>query len=514
MYKKYFKLLVLITILSGCVLPVAVARERSRVRSPRDHGEKNRQDQQAVTQAVKDIDEKLKPVLEHVNQEDSVGPGDISVLNDTLKINTRYVMKMEQENKSKFFILSAWTHYFSGSMQAALKDSIKAFKSAPAMQDAEATLLTMALANQNYSALKPVKMYRRKLLQQQRRKSLKTGRKRNEGLYDQSSYSADENAGSREAGILNLDIKTVNYDLLGKTFGAGKLKCLNGEVLDVGEEDKLYCFLIWKTDYTNETPEQRQKSDSKIFRQDNRSETENTSSDRQIEKTPEFEIFSKLCLEHGSKKKIVFAAVNTDQKKDREKILKYINVNSGPWAQIILSRQPNSPAAMLYQVNINRPALMMVKNNKILYVGSIESYLPRILVEQQLGPAEKNKTIKSPGDISNTDRSDAETGVNITEKPQIPRQRQNLTERKKEKTDAEKLQDSVAAGQLYELAKIHFKKGYVIGYKKCVDACREILQKYPDTREAVMAREMLRQIPARKRKLYHVTDEDMGFKKN
>jgi TolA-binding protein len=92
-----------------------------------------------------------------------------------------------------------------------------------------------------------------------------------------------------------------------------------------------------------------------------------------------------------------------------------------------------------------------------------------------------------------------ETAPIIQEKPQP-----------KPKDESQVLTESIEAQNLYQLAEIHFKKGRYIGYKKCVDACREIIEKYPSTVEAQKAKEMLRQLPSDKRKLYGITEEELN----
>jgi hypothetical protein len=74
------------------------------------------------------------------------------------------------------------------------------------------------------------------------------------------------------------------------------------------------------------------------------------------------------------------------------------------------------------------------------------------------------------------------------------------------------LEDKVQAEKLFELALFHRKQGRLPGmsYKKMVDYCREIIQRWPDSEYAFKARRMLRDIPERYRKLYNITDEETG----
>ncbi|MHC4482809.1 MAG: hypothetical protein ACYSW4_04605 [Planctomycetota bacterium] len=75
------------------------------------------------------------------------------------------------------------------------------------------------------------------------------------------------------------------------------------------------------------------------------------------------------------------------------------------------------------------------------------------------------------------------------------------------------LEDKVQAEKLFELALFHRKQGRLPGmsYKKMVDYCREIIQRWPESVYAFKARRMLRDIPERYRKLYKITNEEMGL---
>ena len=74
-------------------------------------------------------------------------------------------------------------------------------------------------------------------------------------------------------------------------------------------------------------------------------------------------------------------------------------------------------------------------------------------------------------------------------------------------------EDEVRAQKLFEMAITHRKMGRLPGlqFKKMVDYCREIIEKYPDSVYAFRARRMLRDIPRRYRERYNITDEEMGL---
>lgn len=75
------------------------------------------------------------------------------------------------------------------------------------------------------------------------------------------------------------------------------------------------------------------------------------------------------------------------------------------------------------------------------------------------------------------------------------------------------LEDELQAQKLFEWALAQRKMARLPGmsYDKMVDACREIIEKWPNSVYAFKARRMLRDIPERYRKLYRITGEEMGL---
>ncbi len=74
-------------------------------------------------------------------------------------------------------------------------------------------------------------------------------------------------------------------------------------------------------------------------------------------------------------------------------------------------------------------------------------------------------------------------------------------------------EDKLRAEKLFEMALFHRKAGRLPGptFKKMVDYCREIIEKYPGTVYAYKAKRMLADIPRRYRRQYNITDEELDL---
>lgn len=76
-------------------------------------------------------------------------------------------------------------------------------------------------------------------------------------------------------------------------------------------------------------------------------------------------------------------------------------------------------------------------------------------------------------------------------------------------------EQQVDAERFFEMALAQRKMARLPGvsYKLMVDYCRELIRKYPNSQQAAKARRMLAEVPDQYRKLYKITDEEIGISK-
>ena len=79
--------------------------------------------------------------------------------------------------------------------------------------------------------------------------------------------------------------------------------------------------------------------------------------------------------------------------------------------------------------------------------------------------------------------------------------------------EIDQLGQNIQAQRLYQMAEVEFRiaRKPLMSFKRCVDYCRQIINKFPDSAEAAKARVLLRKMPARERERWKVTDEEMGL---
>ncbi|MFC1675862.1 hypothetical protein ACFL3G_02215 [Planctomycetota bacterium] len=82
-----------------------------------------------------------------------------------------------------------------------------------------------------------------------------------------------------------------------------------------------------------------------------------------------------------------------------------------------------------------------------------------------------------------------------------------------EELEGDEFVEDVQAQKIYGQAELHSKlaRKPMMTPKKMVDYCRQIIEQYPHTKYAPKARLLLRELPERYRRLYKITDEEMGL---
>jgi hypothetical protein len=75
------------------------------------------------------------------------------------------------------------------------------------------------------------------------------------------------------------------------------------------------------------------------------------------------------------------------------------------------------------------------------------------------------------------------------------------------------MEQKVEAERLFEMALFHSKQARLPGmsFKKMVDYCREIIQRWPESEYAFKAKRMLRHMPERHRARYDITEEEIDL---
>jgi hypothetical protein len=220
---------------------------------------------------------------------------------------------------------------------------------------------------------------------------------------------------------------------------------------------------------------------------------------------------------------VKFLAVNTDSPAVKHKVAEKIMQNPWPWAHV-MAHDPKSGDTQFKEIEVehNKPLLVITSNDgTIKYAGSAVGFLAPMMYSKVTGE-EMNPAAVTDGTAtkikpaSSGQASVANAIMGMFNKNKTPGRKPTATNtvapQPKEMDSLEKAmaeRDMRAAKTLMD-----FGTGFTgrkINPRKGVEKCRNILEKYPNTKYSEEARMLLRQVPERYRKRYRITNEEMGL---
>ncbi|MHC4752204.1 MAG: hypothetical protein ACYTFW_20320, partial [Planctomycetota bacterium] len=126
----------------------------------------------------------------------------------------------------------------------------------------------------------------------------------------------------------------------------------------------------------------------------------------------------------------------------------------------------------------------------------------RLRAEPEFNEPPKTNTSAQPPKTSTTTQPPSQT-VEQTEPIEPPKPRF------KKLSEIEEIQAQKLFNVAIQERKMGRLPGIRLGYKKMVDHCREIIQRWPDSIYAFQAKRMLADIPERYHKMYNITKEEI-----
>jgi len=457
----------------------------------------------AIQQVNDDIANKLDIMYELIIAGQSINQEDLKHLQDSLRQQRNYLSKMAVEEQGKYYILNAWADYFHGDYQKSLREAMAANKLSSGDPDIEAALITMsALAGE----LRTAKMI------------VPTKKPESTSLFGTTgSKSSSSSSSSSSMGSLGFDKELIRGDMLGERFESCEIECINGSTVSFSKGKNILCVLFWKHKWFGEQSQPSLFSRPKQDDYDGERYSSESSSNSDKQTIEIMESLKPYFLNNYSSPAVKFVALNVDSSGDSKALMDLLFKNSWPWSHAIASNQSNKKLAGYAGMETNRPLLAIVNaQGEMCYVGPSDSVVPGAIISgfaRSFNPAESDVSSQSSvnideqTDLSVEDKS--EVGLTAAEDKTSVDTGVEIEETETAAVQSEELVPE--AENWYQMALFHKKSAKFLGYKKMVDYCRMIMEKYPASSYSEKARVLLREIPDKDRKLYDITDEELGL---
>ena len=209
---------------------------------------------------------------------------------------------------------------------------------------------------------------------------------------------------------------------------------------------------------------------------------------------------------------VKFVAINTDLVESRQAVIAKLLESPMPWANVMASN-PTSGAVQYADMNCNTPKIAIVsKGGKIRYAGPAAGFLAPMMLDHVAGqtgtalPVATSPQTTNTGGVSNALKNllSGRSGTTAARQPSTTQATGD---------NGEITPESYQAQKLLEHAKVFVGIGRKprLTSKTGIGICRQIITKYPNTKEAQEARVLLRSVPERERTRYKITDAEMGL---
>jgi hypothetical protein len=476
---------------------------------------------QAPDQKVLEAAAQLTPVLDafltQANESKAPGQKEISAAQAVLDSTKRYFAKMDSKQKAQYCLLQSWQSYYSGQLENAYANAVKAWKLDEASGDIWVTQVAMALVADK----KP-------MLPRPEKKPARTQRNRQPGgmMEGPDMMGNPQNPMSQiQPGKLSFDITQFRAEAIDKKLEPLELDCLNGTTFSYKPGGEALCVLFWQK------YESKKAGVSKEPNQPGAAVPPATSMPPMMEMvgfeggmmtgavnegtpTGAFGKLFRAGLAGGGRVK--FLAVNLDSAAHQQDVIDEIFKQPQVWAQVLVGDQAAKSFSEFGTVSPEKPVLMMADSKgSIRYAGPATGFIAPMLLNKFLRgglmepavPAE----IQAVADSNSLSAADS----NSLSKP-APAVRAPAPKAARPQATAKELseEDKIQAEQKLAYARdLYMKLGKKPGlnYREGVKLCREVMRKYPGSEYADQAQQLLRQVPEQERAQYGITDEELGL---
>jgi len=502
-----------------------------RERPQRQGRQNNAQDASA---AGRDIDKALLDVLDVVNQGEKPSAQITKSAEQVLQKARKFAKQFDESVTCQYYMLNSWLSYFQDELPKAAQASLKAYRKNPKNNDARSTYAAMAILTDK----KPQMLTVRKKKPAATRSSRRDSRPYNDGSRpgrrdypEPGGYPGMTGGRSSSGNVLDFDADAVRTEMIGTEIGALELNCLNGTKLSYNPAEAELCILFWRqfledpgepigepNGEPNDVSRSGARPSSPVIppmmmhmrpARDRMGGPDGREMFGRNNNTDPFSLqmtgFSRLFSSQLTNSRMKFVAINTDLYENKYKVINKLLENPWPWAQV-MANDPSSGASQFGSLDFRKPVVAIVSGNgRVKYAGPATGFLAP-LVLSHVSTADTTAAASSRLPVV------SESGTTTAQAPPVVNQQQ-MPGQKPEDNLLENPQYYQAAKLLEYARTLFIPVGRKTGMssKKGVELCREIIKTYPETEYADEARKLLRRVPEHKRKLYKVTNEEMGL---
>ena len=506
------------------------------------------QEAQAMASVVqKALTELLEPVREnHRPSQDLVQKSQL-VLENT----KRYFPGFDDKPKAQFMLLQAWTSFYQDDSDLALNWSLRACKTDEASQDAWISQAVFGLLNGRPPLIPRIEEPKPEP-QPERTPARRPRRIETTAEPKPQPYS--------EKGILEFDLLGLNIRMFREQFEKTEFQTAAGEKIAYTPGTDTLCMLFWEdipgmpaeTGNSQQQPangaqDEVQRAIQEAMQQvvpelpggmstDSGNLYDNSQKTGIKSQRGYFEGLMDACKDTPE---IKFLQINTFKPSQPEAVNALPDDSQGPIPTVIAAA-PQSNAGQFAGLPAAEPFMVIVdKEGRVRYAGTAADFVPAFILTELTGveidlakqspitesqafsgemmdPMMMEMMMQGMPDRRAVDPNKPAPDPNKSvADPNAPAKTERPAQPRAEFEDfpTQSIEEGVRADNLLALAQMKIGESNKLrsNPKQGIEACRQIFAEFPNTPYAQQARDLLRQVPERYKKMNNITDEELGY---
>lgn len=506
---------------------VYAARDRQRDNGPENP--RRQQLEQEAQESASGMNVTLTQILEAVNQNQRPNENIIAEAATMLEENRRYAALYDDAQKAQYMLLQAWTDFYQGNLDDAMNWSLRACRTDADSRDAWISQAVFCQLN-GKRPLEP--RIQRPDPRRDRQNPNRRGRRGQDDL--NTGYSSTtEPYGSK--GTLEFGLPALRREMLKERFNRLEYQTFDGSSVEYVPGEDTLCIFFWQVEPA--VADSNDVSDSRASDRPTVNNRGHNNNSQHLNPAEQGRYFKNLYEIVKSHPQISCLALNTNGVQDTERVA--TGVEDAFAAEImqtpmVIAADPGSGAGAFVGVEAQVPFMLIAdKEGIVRYAGPAADFMPAFILSHLTGV---DIPLDTSGQIGTNDTTPAARAVNPEgRRPELrrrpPRRKSarppadpnrpgadpnsvpQKAVNKRPGTTAEPVEmtlaDQVQADHLLAEAQMEIEACRTIRGKspeKGIEACKEVLEKYPGTKYAEQARQWLRKVPQRYWEKYGIAD--------
>ncbi|MCE5185518.1 MAG: hypothetical protein LLF76_05275 [Planctomycetaceae bacterium] len=478
----------------------------------------------------------LTQVLTAVKTNTHPAPNVVEAAAAALENNKQNALAYDDRQRADYMLLQAWTGYFQGNLQEALSWSMRACKQDEGSQDAWISQALFSMLAGRRPPLPRIEKPALETEQQRMRPERTRPQRRNMNANMEAAQPEYRPEPYSNKGILDFDLPAVRAEFFREKFERFECKTTTGQSVEYVPSQDMLCAFFWQSAESVadvNTPGVIAAAEVIDMGYDAGS-GQGAGIDLQRQ------YFTKLMNSCESAPSVKFLQIDMIRPRNLQKL--DLSKYDDKGIPSVIAALPESNAQR-FACDASTPFMMVIdKSGSVKYSGPAAGFMPAFILtetsgqpislasqtdsgqvdEMGLSPFGEMAPAGLPGADPNAPKSDPNRPVSSGRAPSNATPSSSASAASASSAPAkseydfpmDEAQQQVEAENLLRMGQLKIEESVKIrgsNPRDGIEACRQVLARYPNTPYATQAQMLLRRVPQRYKEEYKITDKELGL---